>query len=111
MKNGIIITTYFPGKIGGSVSHTEKQAVRTDLSKVGSKKPIWATVNILHSDRPLQKAYRKTKISGELIEEWTSGTVPFWSNKKEWSKFTKQQRLISYVSRYDEGYGVTFEEI
>ena len=52
----IIITTYFPGKIGGSVSHTETQAVKTDVSKVGSKKPIWAMMNILHSDRPLQKS-------------------------------------------------------
>ena len=111
MKNGIIITTYFPGKIGGSVSHTETQAVRTDVSKVGSKKPILATVDILHSDRLSQKAYRKTRISGELIEEWTSGNAPFWSNKREWSKFTKQQRLVSYVSRYDEGHGVTFEEV
>ena len=111
MKNGIIITTYFLGKIGGSVSHTEKQAVRTDISEVGSKKPIWAMVDILHSDRPLQKAYRKTRISGDLIEAWTSGAVPFWSNKKEWAKFTKQQRLVSYVSRYDEGFGVSFEEV
>lgn len=111
MKNGIIITTYLPGRIGGSVSHTETQAVKIDVSNIGSKKPIWATVDILHNDRPLQKAYRKTRISGELVEEWISGTVPSWSTKKEWSKFTKQQRLISYVSRYDEGYGVTFEEI
>ena len=111
MNNGIIITTYFLGKIGGSVSHTEKQAVKTDISNAGSKKPLWSTVEILHNDRPLQKAYRKTRISEKLVEEWTSGTVPFWSNKKEWSKFTKQQRLISYVSRYDEGFGVTFEEV
>ena len=111
MKNGIIITTYLLGRIGGSVSHTETQAVRTDVSKVNSKKPIWASVDILHSDRPIQKAYRRTRISGELVEEWTSGTVPFWSNKREWSKFTKQQRLVSYVNRYDEGHGVTLEEI
>lgn len=111
MNNGIIITIDLPGKIGSSVSHTEKQTVRLDVAKIGSKKPVWINKQILHSDRPYQKCYKKINISSDVIQEWVSDTVPFWSTKKEWSGLSENQRLASYIVRFDEGYGVSFEFI
>lgn len=111
MDNGIIITVNLPGRINRSVRHTQKQTVKIDISEVGARKPIWVSRKIKHTDRGDQKCYKKVRISGELIHEWTSNTVPFWSNKREWSKLSKKQRIISYVARYDEGFGVTFEEV
>lgn len=111
MDNGIIITINLPGRIAGSVRHTETQAVKLDISNLGAKKPTWVTRKIVHTDRGDQKCYKKLRVSGELVHEWTSNTVPFWENKKDWSKMSKQQRLVSYIVRFDEGFGVTFEVV
>jgi len=111
MDNGIIITTFLQGKIGGSVRHTETQTIRFDNSEVGASKPMWINRKIIHNDRPEQKCYKKLKISSELVADWVSSNVPFWSNKKEWSRMNTTQRLSSYVSRFDEGFGVNYEEI
>lgn len=111
MNNGIIITIVLPGKIGGSVSHTEKQTMKVEVSKIGSKKPIWINKEILHSDRTYQECYKKINISGEVVNDWMSDTVPFWSSKKDWASMSANQRLISYIARFDEGYGVSVESI
>lgn len=110
MINGIIITTNLLGRIGGSVRHTETQAVRVDSSKPGQK-PKFETKTILHSDRKESECTRKTRIDPEILEDWASDAVPFWENKRNWQKFSKLQRIASYISRWDEGYGVTFEEV
>lgn len=111
MNNGIIITTFLPGKIGGSVSHTEKQTIKVDASEVGSKKPLWVSKEITHTDRSEQPCYKKLRVHEKIVQEWISNTVPFWHNKKEWFKMNKNQRLVSYVMRFDEGFGVIFEEV
>lgn len=111
MNNGIIITTFLPGRIGGSVRHTETQTIKYDSSEIGAKKPLWISVKITHTDRPRQSCYEKLHISEEVVKSWISDTIPFWSSKKEWLRMSKEQRLVSYVSRFDEGFGVTFEEL
>ena len=111
MENGIVITTILQGKIGGSVSHTETQTVSVDISELGSKKPVWVSRQITHSDRGEQKCYSRLRISEKIVKEWISDNPPFWANKREWSKMNRNQRLASYVVRFDEGFGVTFEEI
>lgn len=111
MDNGIIITTFLQGKIGGSVRHTETQTIRFDNSELGSNKPMWINKKIIHNDRSEQKCYKKLKISPEIVSGWVSNTIPFWSDKKEWSRMNTSQRLLSYVNRFDEGFGVIYEEI
>jgi hypothetical protein len=109
--NGIIITTNLPGRIGGSVRHTSTQTVSILISKIGSSKPVWISREILHTDRPYQSCYKKVNISEEVVNDWISNTIPEWSNKKDWMKMSPKQRLISYVSTFDEGFGVTYEEL
>jgi predicted type IV restriction endonuclease len=109
--NGIIITINLPGRIGGSVSHTSTQAMTIEVFKSGNSKPVRITREILHTDRSYQVCYKKTQISEEVVNSWISNTIPEWSNKKDWSKMSSKQRLVSYVSRFDEGYGVNFEEL
>ncbi len=107
--NGIIITTNLPGRIGGSVSHTSTQAVTINVAQGNKSTKI--TREILHTDRPYQSCYKKVNISEEVVNDWISNTIPKWSNKKDWMKMSPVQRLISYVSTFDEGFGVTYEEL
>jgi len=53
----------------------------------------------------------KTVIKADIINHWQSNECPFWEKKFVWSKMSKQDRLKSYLNRFDEGYGVTFEEL
>lgn len=109
MENGIILTINLPGRIGGSVRHTETQTVKVQVIHKG--KVIWVSRKIVHNDRGEQNCVKKTWISAEVVNDWMSDSIPSFSNKKEWAKLTKQQRLVEYVSRFDEGYGISVESI
>ena len=107
MNNGLVITIKLLGRINGSVRHTETQTIRTSTTVKGKKQ--FENVKILHTDRGNQECVQKINISPEVVDFWTSNSNPFWVNTRDWKRMNKNQRIESYVARFDEGYGVSFE--
>lgn len=105
MNNGIILTINLPGRIKGSVSHTETQTVQV------KEKGKYINVKILHSDREDQTCYQRTTISPEAIAFWQSNHCPSFVHPRDWKKMTKKQRVLAYVNSFDEGLGVSYEEL
>jgi len=104
--NGLIINVFLPGAIGGNVAHTTKQKNTVRLSKGESM-----TRTILHTDREYQECCKVITISDTTLEAWESAETPFWEDDRKWKKMNKSQRVYSYLSRFDEGYGFSFEMI
>lgn len=103
MENPVIITTVLQGQISGKVKHVTKQrhSCQTDRGTISRV--------IKHTDRTPVECTRRTNISSEVVQHWTSETCPEWENTKRWKSMNERQRLISHVIRFDEGLGVTFE--
>lgn len=102
----LTINVYLAGAIGGNVAHTTKQKHTVRLSKGESM-----TRTILHTDRDFQECCRVITISDTSLNFWESNETPFWENDRKWKKMTKSQRVTSYLDRFDEGYGYSFEII
>lgn len=100
MTNNIVITINLLGRINGSVSHTETQAVLDDSRK---------KVTILHNDRGDQSCYKRTSIHSSIVQQWVFGPVPFFSTARDWKRLNQTQRIKAYVDRFDEGFGVSYE--
>ncbi len=103
MLNGIILTVDLKGKPGKIVDVEE-------------------TINVRHGEIILQKVVkfkkridqpcvRKTHISSEVVNEWVGAKAPSFIKEFIWKKLTKPQRLKAWVERFDEGYGVTYQEL
>lgn len=54
---------------------------------------------------------RKTNISEEVVEQWVHGGCPSWQSDFFWKKMNVARRIASYVTQFDEGYGVKAEEL
>lgn len=108
MNNGIIITVNLPGRLEGRVSHTETQTVRVQKQKPGQR-PYWTNKTILHSDRKETTCYKRTRINEETVNDWVTGSAPFWIRPRDWTRLTRNQKIEAYVVRFDEGYGVSHE--
>ncbi|MGV8961860.1 MAG: hypothetical protein ACOH2V_00500 [Candidatus Saccharimonadaceae bacterium] len=106
--SAITISVTLPGKLGRRVKHTTKQVFSAHLSSVDGK-PELLTRKILHTDREMLPCCRKTHISADVVSFWQKGECPIWSKPQVWRKLNAQQRLISYVGTFDEGFGVSFE--
>lgn len=104
----LIITVFLKGKLKGPVLHTTKQSVTVDISKVGAKYPEYITRKILYTDRGEFEAYRKLLISEEVVKFWISNECPYWEKPYKWKSLKTNQRLQSYIDRFDEGFGVSF---
>lgn len=111
MNNGIIITVNLPGRLEGSVRHTETQTIKTDISPEGSRKPIWATKEITHTDRKQSDCYLKVNISEEVVDSWTGGKPPYHVKARDWQKYGRNKKIAAYVAEFDRGYGVDFSSI
>jgi len=53
----------------------------------------------------------KTVISADVIDFWQSSHCPYWEKAFVWKHMNKKDRFKSYLKRFDEGYGVSFEEL
>lgn len=105
MNNGIILTINLQGRIGGRVSHSETQTVQ--VKEKGKTK----NVKILHTDRPIQECYQRVTISPETIDFWGSNYVPGFMNPRDWKRLSKKQRVMVHINSFDEGLGVSYEEL
>lgn len=102
MNKDIVITVNLLGRIKGSVSHTGTQAIRRSDRK---------TVEIFHTDRGDQECYKRIPVASEVVDFWVSGSAPSFLPARDWRRMTRKQKLDAHVSRFDEGYGVAYEEI
>lgn len=110
-NNGLIITVYLPGRLEGSVRHTETQSFKTDISPVGAKRPVWGNVEIVHNDRRDSQCYLKVNISEEVLSQWLGGKPPYHVKSRDWQKYGKMKKIAAYVAEFDRGYGVEFSEV
>ena len=102
----ISITIKLPGTISGMVRHTKKQNV-----KIYYPDRTFETRKILHTDRTYSSCSRRLKISNEVVKEWCNGECPNWERPSRWKSMNTRERLNSHVQSFDEGFGVSYEEI
>ena len=107
----IVITVNLKGRLGGPVKHTTRQTYSVNVAPLGSKVPLKMTRKIKHTDREEKECVRKVYLSEEVVAGFQSNEVPYWVNKHNWSKMTRKQRLESYLERFDEGYGYSYEYV
>jgi len=103
MNNGIVLTVNLQGKLGKNVIKEEDVQLRHGESLL--------TKHIAYSGREESKCVRKTNISEEVIASWIGGKSPFFIKDFIWKNMSKQQRLKAFVERFDEGYGVSYQEL
>lgn len=106
---GIVVSVNLPGAMSGSVAHTTKQIGRVDVSPIGSKNPEWITRKIKHTDRTPVPCVRVVNIEEKIVAEWQKSDCPIWANAKFWRTMSKKQKLEAHLSRFDEGFGITYE--
>ncbi len=105
----ILITVKLQGRINGCVKHTTKQEVKVDISNPKDKFPKFINKKILHTDRGSNPCVKKIKINENILSGWLHGECPSWEKPSKWKVMNKKQRLESYVNRFDEGFGVSYQ--
>lgn len=110
MFNGIILTVNLVGQICGPVKKHENQNVSVDATPDKSKAKLIINTEICHTDRAQSPCTRKTIISGDVVKIW-SRECPPWEKKFIWENLKSKQRIMSYLKRFDEGFGFSFEEL
>ena len=103
MNNGIVLTVNLVGKLGANVVKEESISIRSGATLL--------TKNITFRGKLEQRCVRKTNISSEVIHGWVGSRAPFFIKEFIWKNMSKTQRLKAWVERFDEGYGVTFQEL
>ncbi len=97
------------GEIEGRIPHLTRQRHTVLLSEEfgGSMNR-----NILHSDRIPTKACRIFTVAAEHVTSWVrKDQCPEWEKPEHWANKTREQRLLSHLRRFDEGYGVSYEDL
>lgn len=103
MSNGIVLIVNLPGKLGKTIEKQEVINVR--------KGKIILIKTIIYKAKEQTQCVRKTNVSGEVISEWVGRKAPFFIKDFIWKNMSKTQRLKAWVERFDEGFGVTYQEI
>ena len=125
MNSGIILTINLKGILGKKESNASgKQMQRKIMSSPfeysirGQKGTVNYITPVGHflaqndfKQSEDQKCVRKMNISEEVINEWTGSRAPFFVKEFIWKKMSKTQRLRAWIERFDEGFGVTYQEI
>lgn len=126
MNNGIILIVNLQGKLGKKESNSSSRKIQRKiaaspyesavLNKKGAishyitpAKHFTATNNFKASEE--QKCVRKTNISEDVVSGWVSGKAPHFVKDFIWKNMSKPQRLKAWVKRFDEGFGVSFQEL
>lgn len=108
MESAIVVTVTLQGVLGGSVKHTTHQTGQVDISPIG-KSSQFITRKILHTDRTPVPCSKIIPISGAVVEGWVKGEGPYWIKAPLWRKMNRTQRIEAYLSRLDEGHGLSYE--
>lgn len=103
MNNGIVLTVNLVGRLGADEIKTE--AVKSRNGEVVLIK------NISFKGKYPTKCVRKTNISGEVVDSWIGSKAPFFIKDFIWKNMSKPQRLKAWIERFDEGYGVNYQEL
>ena len=129
MNNGLIVTVNLQGVIGGCVSNTSSKEVlekvisspfeRSIMLKGEHGKNKFQYITPEHHfkadetfvQREQKECTKKTHITEEVVKNWISSQCPFWEREFVWKFMNASQRIKSYINRFDEGYGVSFETL
>ena len=111
MDNGIIIIINLQGKIDKSVAHTSRQSWSYSYTDTKTGKTKTETRQILHTDRGNQQCYKRLNVSQSIVDDWINGKCPSFVPQKIWKSINPTKKLLAYVTRFDEGFGVTYEEV
>ena len=103
MNNGIVLTVNLVGRLGANVIREQDIQVRHGKSLL--------TKHITYLGKEESKCVRKTNISGEVVDGWIGGKAPFFIKDFIWKNMSKPQRLKAWVERFDEGFGVSYQEL
>ena len=103
MNNGIVLTVNLVGKLGANVIREQEIQVRHGESLL--------TKHITYLGKEETKCVRKTNISEEVIKGWIGNKSPFFVKEFIWKNMSKTQRLKAWVERFDEGFGVSYQEL
>ena len=103
MHNGIVLIVNLVGRLGKAIEKQEVVNVR--------KGEIVLAKTITYLGREESKCVRKTNISGEVVDGWISGKAPHFIKEFLWKNMSKPQRLKAWVERFDEGFGVSYQEL
>ena len=102
----LVITVNLKGQIEGRVKHTKKDKQKNTVLLSKGKT---MTRTIVHRDRVETEAVQNTNIPDSIVDQWTGKDSPFWEKPLNWKKMNFNQKIASYVARFDEGYGVSYE--
>ena len=103
MHNGIVLIVNLQGRLGKATKKQEVVNVR--------RGEIVLVKTITYLGREESKCVRKTNISGEIVNGWIGGKAPHFIKEFIWKNMSKPQRLKAWVERFDEGYGVAYQEL
>ena len=103
MSNGIVLTVNLQGRLGKATEKQEVVNVR--------RGEIVLVKTITYLGREESKCVRKTNISGGVVDGWVGGKSPFFIKEFIWKNMSKPQRLKAWVERFDEGFGVSYQEL
>jgi len=101
--NSLILTVNLVGILGANEIKEETIQHRVGESLLSRK--------ISYLGKSESKCVRKTNISEEVVNGWISGKAPFFIKDFLWRNMSKPQRLKAWVERFDEGFGVSFQEL
>lgn len=103
MNNGIVLTVNLVGRLGKTLIKEEVVSIR--------KGEVVLSKTIEFNGKEEQKCVRKTNISEEVIKGWVGSKSPFFIKDFIWKNMSKTQRLKAWIERFDEGYGVSYQEL
>lgn len=103
MNNGIVLTVNLVGRLTVNVIKEEDVQVRHGEHLL--------TKHITYIGKEESKCTRKTHISEDVVNEWVKGKSPFFIKEFIWKNMSKPQRLKAWVERFDEGFGVSYQEL
>lgn len=103
MNNGIVLTVNLVGTLGKNVVKEEVVNIRHGESLLAK--------TIEYRGQEQTKCVRKTNISEEVIKGWVGNKSPFFIKEFIWKNMSKTQRLKAWVERFDEGFGVNYQEL
>ena len=103
MNNGIVLIVNLVGKLGATIAKEQDIQIRHGESLL--------TRHISYLGKEETKCVRKTNISEEVIKGWVGNKSPFFVKEFIWKNMSKTQRLKAWVERFDEGFGVNYQEL
>lgn len=103
MSNGIVLTVNLVGRLGKNIIKEEDVQQRHGETLL--------TKHIAYSGKEESKCVRKINISEDVVNGWVDNKSPFFIKESLWKNMTKAQRLNVQIERFNEGFGVSYQEL